>query len=214
MDQQTSIALRAGSCITLFTPAQLTQSTAPAVATGDHRKKLSILPFAYIRDGVSGAIEMSVKVQEDIHAILSKHSAGYTLIDSRTTNALLIKAGVTRETMAGFTMSELCNILGVEYIVDGTVTNNKGMASTTTTENYNAKSKNNNEYNSSNNTKVSGSSVTNSVQRYGAAVTMNIHNDRDESIFSETHKAVFTSTDGSYSAPLEYLLKRTPIYRK
>ena len=178
----------------------------------DHHNKIAILPFAFLLDRQAGAQEVGIKAQEDTYSFLSKHAAGYTLLDVRTTNAALIKAGVTRDKMIGFTMKEICDILGVEYIIDGTVTQNKGYATSSTYGNTNTDIKRK----SDDKVKVNTSdySNSNSVQRYDVSVSLGIYMDNNASIYNQTHKAFFTSTDGSYSGPLEYLLKRCPLYRK
>ncbi len=182
-------------------------------AAGDHRNKVAILPFGYIRDGQSGAKEISIKVQTDAYSFLQKHSAGYTLLDPRTTNALLIKAGVTRDNIEGFTWDEICNILGVEYIVEGTVTIVKGMQSSSTNSSFNANSNNNGKFDNGT-TKAYGSSTSTSAQYYETSVVMNVFNDKNENIYTENHKAFLNSTNAQYNTTLQYLLKRIPIYRK
>jgi TolB-like protein len=179
----------------------------------DHHNKIAVLPFTYLMDRQPGAEEIGYKAQEDTYGFLVKHSAGYTILDPRTTNALLIKAGVTKEKMRGFTMKELSDILGVEYIVDGTVTQNKGyqtsstsgVASTKVKRDDNEKVKRVSSY---------GSTNSNSVQRYEVSVSLAIYMDTNASIYNQNHKAFFTNTDGGFSSPLEYLLKRCPLYRK
>lgn len=188
---------------------QVAMSATPA----DHHNKIAILPFAFLMDRQAGAPEIGLKAQEDTYAFLSQHSAGYTILDTRTTNALLIKAGVTREKMMGFTMKEICDILGVEYVIDGTVTQNKGYQTSSSSGNSNTtvkrdgddKVKGVNSY---------GSTNSYSAQRYDVSVSLNIYMDNNASIYNQTHKAFFSNTDGSYSSPLEYLLKRCPLYRK
>jgi len=187
---------------------QVAMTATPA----DHHNKIAVLPFAFLLDRQAGAQEVGIKAQEDTYAFLSKHAAGYTILDVRSTNALLIKAGVTRDKMMGFTMKEICDILGVEYVIDGTITQNKGYATSSSYGNTNTDIKRK----SDDKVKVNSSdySNSNSVQRYDVSVSLNIYMDNNASIYNQTHKAFLTNTDGSYSSPLEYLLKRCPLYRK
>lgn len=188
---------------------QITMSATPA----DHHNKIAILPFTFLMDNQPGAEAIGMKAQQDAYAVLSKHSAGYTILDPRTTNAELIKAGATRDKMIGFTMKNLCDILGVEYVIDGTVTQNKGYQTSYTSGSSNAnvkrddagKVKGVSDYNSSN---------SSAVQRFDVGVSLQIYMDNNASIYNESHKAFLSNTDGSYSGPLEYLLKRCPLYRK
>lgn len=188
---------------------QIHMSASPA----DHHNKIAILPFTYLMDNQPGADAIGQKAQEDTYSFLFQHSAGYTLLDSRTTNSLLAKAGVTREKMMSFTMKEICDILGVEYVIDGTVTQNKGYQTSSGSDISNTKVKRND------NDKVKGvssysSSNSNSVQRYDVSVSLHIYMDNNASIYNQSHKAFLSNTDGSYNSPLEYLLKRCPLYRK
>ena len=188
---------------------QVSMTATPA----DHHNKIAIIPFTFLMDNQPGADAIGLKAQQDAYAILSQHSAGYTIIDPRTTNAALIKAGVTREKMIGFTMKNLCDILGVEYVIEGTVTQNKGYSTSSTSNSDNTKVKRND------NDKVKGvssygSSNSSTVQRYDVSVSLQIYMDNNASIYNENHKAFLSNTDGSYSGPLEYLLKRCPLYRK
>ncbi|QPH38917.1 hypothetical protein [Pedobacter endophyticus] len=188
---------------------QIAMSATPA----DHHNKIAIIPFTYLMDNQPGAAAISLKAQQDAYSLLSQHSAGYTIIDPRTTNAALIQAGVTPEKMMGFTMKNLCDILGVEYIIDGTVTQNKGYLTNTTSNSEDTKIKRND------GDKVKGisnssSSFSSAAQRYDISVSLQIYMDNNASIYNASHKAFLSNTDGSYTAPLEYLLKRCPLYRK
>jgi TolB-like protein len=186
---------------------QVAMSASPA----DHHNKIAILPFAFLMDRQAGAAEVGIKAQEDTFAFLSKHTADYTILDVRSTNAALIKAGVTRDKIMGFTMKEISDILGVEYIIDGTITQNKGYATSSSYGNTNTDIKRR----GNDREKVNSSdySNNNSIQRYDVSVSLNIYMDNNASIYNQTHKAFLTNTDGSYSSPLEYLLKRCPLYR-
>ena len=187
---------------------QVAMTATPA----DHHNKIAILPFVFLMDKQPGAQEIGIKAQEDTYAILAKHSSGYNILDVRTTNATLVKAGVTRDKMMGFTMKEICDILGVEYIIDGTISQNKGYETSSTYGNTNTDVKRK----SNDKVKVNTSdySNSNSAQRYDVSVSLNIYMDNNASIYNQTHKAFLSNTDGSYNGPLEYLLKRCPLYRK
>ncbi|MCH5719391.1 hypothetical protein [Niabella hibiscisoli] len=175
----------------------------------DHHNKVAILPFAYIKNSQSAGDVMSLKPQNDTYMLLSKHAGGLTIIDPRTTNALLAKAGINRANMSGYTMEELCNILSVEFIVDGTITQN--LSSNTTNVSYNSSSKND-----KNDAKRSTYETTNAVNRtnYETSVAINIYTDKNNALFTEERKALFVQNEGDYDSPLQYLLKRCPLYKK
>ena len=196
-------------------PQQARQQDAVAMSAtpADHHNKVAILPFAFLMDNQPGADEIGLKAQNDTYSFLSQHSAGYTLLDPRTVNALLIKAGGTKDKMAGYTMKELSDILGVEYIVEGTVTQNKGQQFSSSSGYGSATVKNNDNKDKQ---KVSGYNSSNSYteQRYDVSVNLSIYMDNNASIFSQSRKNFWANTNGSYSGPLEYLLKKCPLYRK
>jgi hypothetical protein len=176
-----------------------------------HHNKVAILPFGFIRDNQDAGPEMGYKAQNDVYAYLNKHSAGLTIVDPRTTNALLARKGITPQTLRGLTMDEICDILDVEYVVAGGITQNR-VAQTTSSS---SSGKVTNTWNG-NKDKRSGSVYSNStsLEYYSNQVSIEIFTDKNDNIYSENRKGLLNSTDGSYSSPLEYLLKRCPLYRK
>jgi hypothetical protein len=178
----------------------------------DHHNKVAILPFTYIKDDQSAADELGVKVQNECFAFLSKHAGALTFLDPRTTNAKLIKAGVTKENVKGYSMDEICNILGVEFVVEGMVVIDRGAQATSnygnmkTNDNYNYK-------NNSNTYKTSGGSSSTSTQYYINNVTIGVYNDKGTTLFSQERKSML-NLQGEYKSALDYLLKRSPVYFK
>jgi TolB-like protein len=174
----------------------------------DHHNKVAILPFGFVKDNQEAGDEMGYKVQSEVFTFLSKHSAGLTILEPRTTNALLSKAGISKANLMDHTYEELAGALGVEYLVDGTVTQNKGVATTTTNNSYSTSDTKND------NKKLSGYSSTINQQTFISTINLNISTDKNTTIYSKTHRGLLASTDGSYNSPLEYLLKRCPLYKK
>jgi hypothetical protein len=186
----------------------------PAGSPGESRNKVAILPFAFIQDGQKAVNEISEKVQNEVYAYMTKHSGGiYNYAEPRTVNALLIKAGVTSETVKGFTMDELCRILGVEYIIDGIVTVNPRNQTSYGSTNYNTNTKNNNKTSTPTNMKTTGSTYSTTTQNYETTMLLNVFNDKGSSLFSQEKKSAWSTKD-SYRSTMEYLLKRTPLYSK
>ncbi|MCX2473780.1 hypothetical protein OQZ33_05510 [Pedobacter sp. MC2016-05] len=196
-------------------PAETRQSdrVSMVASPADHHNKIAILPFTFLMDNQPGAEAIGLKAQQDAFGLLSQHSAGYTILDPRSTNAKLIQAGATREKMIGFTMSNLCDLLGVEYIIDGTVTQNKGYQTSYTSGSDNTKVKRD-DAEKVKGVSSYGSTSSSAVQRFDVSVSLQIYMDNNVSIYNESHKAFLSNTDGSYGGPLEYLLKRCPLYRK
>lgn len=178
----------------------------------DHHNRIAILPFTFLLDNQQGAAEIGIKAQQDAYDLLSKHSAGYNITDPRATNAALVKAGVTREKIIGFTMKDLCDILGVEYIIDGTISQVKGYMTSSGSSTSSATIKRDD----ANKVKATGtgSAFSDSAQLYDVSVTLQIYMDNNANIYNNHHKAFWPTTDGSYTGALEYVLKRCPLYKK
>jgi len=103
-------------------------------------------------------------------------------------------------------------VLGVEYIIDGTVTQTKGYETSSTggTSTSTIKRDGNDNFKGATNY---NSSYSNAAQRYDVNVSLQIYMDNNASIYNKSHKALLSNTDGSYSGPLDYLLKRCPLYK-
>jgi len=195
--------------------AKVNGTTAPASAAfnlEEHHNKVAILPFTYIKEDQTTAEELGVKVQNECFAFLSKHAGVLTILDPRTTNARLIKAGVTRENVKGYSMEDICNILAVEFVVEGMVVIDRGQQTTSsygnmkTTDSYNSK-------NNSGTYKATGGSSSTSTQYYINNVTIGVYNDKGSTLYSQERKSLL-NLQGEYKSALDYLLKRTPIYSK
>jgi hypothetical protein len=194
----------------------------PKASLEDHHNKVAILPFGFIKDQQAGANVMSDKIQEESYTAFKAHAGGLQFQAPRTTNALLIKAGVINNNIQGFTMGEICNILGVEYVVQGVVTLER-----TTQSNYGSSfstAKGNRDYGDSNGnfignifgngkTKSSAFGASTSIQNYSTSILINIYNDKGDSIFSQDHSS-FWNTEDAYKITLKYLAKKSPFYKK
>lgn len=189
--------------------ADATPAGAGAADDSDHHNKVAVLPFGYVKNSQGMGDEMSFKAQSDTYDLLRKHSAGLTMVDPRTTNAILAKAGINRTNLMNYTMDEICHILGVEYVVDGTITQNQGAAITSTSNNYRTTNGTKNS-----NSRLSGYSSTSSTLNFQTSVSLAIYNDHNDNIYSENRRALFAQNEGAYDSPLQYLLKRCPLYRK
>ena len=108
-------------------------------------------------------------------------------------------------------MTDICQILGVEYLVDGMINQNNTSQSSSGNKSYDLKK----DGKKSNNDRLSGSArySSNVSQEYETFTTINIYNDKGENIYNQRKKALF-STVGAYKNTLGYLLKRSPLYTK
>ncbi len=187
-----------------------------------HHNIIAILPFSYLVNKQDAGQEMTYKVQNEVFNIMNSHSGYMTVQPTSTTNALLLKAGITGANVRSFTMGEICNLLGVEYIIQGTITqdltsvSSSGGSSTTVSGGAVSSNRRVGTVNTTG-TGYSGSAYTSSsattTQNYTTNVTMSIYTDKGETLFSQDHQS-FWGTDSAYKTTLNYLLKRTPIYQK
>jgi hypothetical protein len=129
---------------------------------------------------------MGYKVQEECYTILSNKAAALTIQDPSTTNALLGKAGVDFDNIRGFTMDELCSILGVEYVLKGTISANITSTSSSGSASYDAKTKDGSGKTASS-TKSSGSVYTSesTQQNFKTSVLMEIYTDEGKKIYGQ-----------------------------
>lgn len=187
-------------------PAQSQQASAPQGNLQDHHNKVAILPFGFIRDGQPADGD---QIQNECYSFMSKHAGVYTILPPRTTNAQLIKAGITRETIKGYTMEDICNVLGVEYVVDGLVTMNKTTQTTTQSNSGAVKSKDDD----GKDRKYNSYSYGTATQNFQTKLSLAIYNDKGTAVYDQDRTA-FWNTQDAYSNTLEYLLKRSPLYTK
>lgn len=188
-------------------PAGNSQSPAAATSLEDHHNKVAILPFSFITDGQPAADAVAAQVQNECYSMLSKHSGVYTVINPRTSDALLAKAGVTKANIRQYTMDDLCNILGVEYVVDCIISQNRTSQTVTQSNSGQLKDKNENEK------KINTYSYGTSTQNYKTNVTFGVYNDKGISVYNQDRES-FWNTQDAYKNTLEYLLKRCPLYTK
>jgi hypothetical protein len=185
---------------------------------GDHHNKVAILPFGYIKDQETSNPTMTEKIQQETYTIFKKYAVSLQFQDPFTTNALLAKAGINNNNIQGYTMGEICNILGVEYVVQGlvsieksTVTNYGNTYSTDKSKGSVTDKMVGDIWNSKSSS--SHSSINTTTQNYSTNITMNIFTDKGENIFTKEHSS-FWQTQDAYKITLTYLAKRTPIYKK
>ncbi|OIQ40216.1 MAG: hypothetical protein BM563_02780 [Bacteroidetes bacterium MedPE-SWsnd-G1] len=188
-----------------------------------HHNKVAVLPFGFIRDQEFSSDQMSSKIQEESYDIFDKYSSGLQFQEPRTTNALLIKAGVQNNNIDGYTMGEICNILGVEFVIQGIVTvqktNQSNVGSSTTT----SKSKGKPYVDShghivgdifgNGKSKSTSFGVSTNIQNYSTSIRVHIYNDKGNSIFNKDHTS-FWNTQDAYKITLKYLAKHSPFYKK
>jgi len=195
--------------ISAVAPAAPEQSS-NTYSTADHRNRVAILPFAYLEDGHTAAEELGLKVQNECYALLNGHTGSYTIMDNHNTNALLIRSGISSSNIASYTMDEICNILGVEYVVGGMVTVNKTSQSNYSSQSSSSKT---NDKDKSSQRNSYGSAYSTTEQQYKTTLDLKIYNDKGVNVYSQNREPFWHDRD-SYKSALEYLLKRCPLYKK
>lgn len=198
----------------LFLGASLVWSVFHAQA-----QTIAVLPFDYItNDGSIPAEAMQREVQQECIQAFRKQVKSLNVQDAMTTNALLSRNGIESATLANFLPKEVAEMLGVDYVVYGSV----NVASTgavtyesanTTYQEKNVKSKEDGE--AKNKTKgtatTSASSYTST--NYEAAVTMNIFDSSGQNIYSDTRRPL-AADPNAFNGTLNNHVKHSPFGKK
>ena len=192
--------------IEIINKAQAAAASGANVSLQDHHNKVAVLPFTYMSSDGAHDDQMEKKVQSDCYTLMTKYASEFNLQDPITTNATLIKHNVNSSNIDGFTPAELCNILGVEYVVMGTVT-----VRYTSTTNYSGSSKTSEQKNDKKRSYTSTSSS--STDNFQTQVDMKMYSDQGQNIYANAHTS-FWMTEDAYTLTLQWLLKRSPLYRK
>ena len=211
----TKIVFASGRVQNFTSPAlkPITNTTATTNAGVDHHNKAAILPFGYINPDQQTNTEMGYKVQTECYTYMSSKAAAFKIQDPSTTNALLGKSGVTFDNVRNFTNQEICNILGVEYIVRGTITANITSVTSSGSTSYDQKTKNGTDTKTSNSSKSSGTvySSGSSQQNYQTSVLLEVYQDDGTKVFGQDRTSFWQTAD-AYKNTIQFLLKKMPIY--
>jgi hypothetical protein len=106
-------------------------------------------------------------------------------------------------------------MLGVEYIVTGTVSQEMGNSSTASNTIYSGQTKVDMDKKNKIEVKEKGQSSTYSSTAVDIKTTvdLSVFNIKGDNIYNQSKKSVLTTVD-AYKNSLHYLLKRTPLYRR
>lgn len=191
----------------------------------DHHNMVAILPFNYIKDQDSGSDAMTEKIQRETYSIFKGKAMELKYQDVLTTNNLLAKAGYGNDNKNGFTMGEICEILGVEYIIQGTVSVEKTDVTSFSSTNVQTKDKSTSStskpknnvigdiWSSASKGSASANTYSTTSQDYSTSININIYNDKGENIFSQDHDSFWWGED-AYKVTLNYLAKRSPLFKR
>lgn len=205
-----------------FSSGESVTGTMPAANPGsspDRHNKIAVLPFDFISNdpGLQSESMSNLSQSTTANFVKSEYSS-LTLQDPITTNAILGKNNVNRNNISEFTPVEIAQLLGVEYIIYGTVNiTNKGTAtygSTGTSFNQKQTATYGNSK-SEDRTKggVYSSSSSTSLIQYDTSVGIRMFNDRGDNLYSQSRHVFGTAID-NYKNGIQYMLKRTPFGSK
>ena len=195
----------------------LPSANAPANDPSRHNK-IAVLPFDFISNENMETESMRNLIQNTAANDIREQYQSLDLQDPMVTNAKLAKNNVSFENLKSFTPSEIAVILGVEYVVYGTVhitnkgTSTYGGAGTT----YNDKdTKSKEKGNTVERTKGSSyTSVSSSTTvEYDTSVDLRLFNDQGKNLYSDSRHA-FGNTIDAYEGSVSYMIKRTPFGSK
>lgn len=195
----------------------LTERKSPEIMAqpGSARSKVAVLPLGYIADGNDSKMEnMPFLLQEMTIEFLSKSASELKFMDPVEMNARLLKAGINESNMREHTPKELANLLHVEYIIMGSVMQDRGKIVTVNhnhTEGRKRIDRNWDGYKVKKRRESHGSSVTG--QQIENQVSLSIYNNGGEKIYNKSRHSLISTADG-YKNTLRYLLKRTPLYER
>lgn len=177
--------------------------------------KVAILPITYVGEGNDIKLdEMRYRLQNIAYDYLRSDAMELKFQDPAETNALLRKNGVNESNFREFTPKELAGILKVEYILTGMISQEfVGEATVTHTNrrDYDRRHDNRRHYRNNNRRQTTGYSRT--TQQLSTHIDLDIYNDKGENIFSKSRRSILSGVD-AYKYGIQYLLKRSPLYKR
>jgi hypothetical protein len=179
------------------------------------RNKVAIVPLQYIGDvDESRSEDMGVYLQDIAINYLSKSAAELKFMDAVEINALLRKKGIDDSNIRQYTPAELAEFLHVEYVIMGSVLQDKGSV-ITTVNNTNTKKQTVDTWKYDTRVVKKNSSHGSAVTRQDieTQVTFSIYNKTGEKIYSKSRHSLLSEQD-AYKNTIQYLLKRTPLYKR
>lgn len=175
----------------------------------DHHNKVAVLPFIYIRDGVQKKNDaMERKVQQQFFSLMQGHVGVLKVQSFSETNTILAKNGVNDENFVQFTMPEIANMLGVEYIIQSTLSVSKRGATS-----YNSSSLLLKQNQAKDKVRGTAFSATSTQIEFQTNLDMSLYNDSGEVVWTRSKESFWPNED-AYEQTLKFLLKRMPIYTK
>lgn len=196
-----------------------TSAMPTANASVDAHNKIAVLPFQFIsNDPGMDTNSLSNLAQNTTANSIRQEYGALTLQDPMTTNAMLAKNNIDHSNISSMTPGEIADLLGVEFVVFGTINlTNKG-ASTYGTAGTTYKERDKTDYTKGkSDERTKGSAVTSSSSstkiEYDTSVDFRLFNNQGTSLYSDS-RHVFGSDVNSYENGINYMVKRTPFGSK
>ncbi|GAA4791938.1 hypothetical protein GCM10023231_19840 [Olivibacter ginsenosidimutans] len=167
----------------------------------DYQNKVAILPASVITDFQTVDGEISNRIQLACFNALSEKSKDLIFVSPNTTNALLLKQGISGSEINRYTMEELCQLLGVNYLVQtvATINTNAGFYA-------HAEASHKDDVKSI-------TQVSKGATDYDTNIMLNIFDRDGKRLFGKDRTSIWHTSDG-YQKTIDYLAKRTPLYKK
>ncbi|SHO64398.1 hypothetical protein [Algoriphagus zhangzhouensis] len=186
-----------------------------AGSSAERHNKIAVLPFAIISNDPGLTIdELRTFTQNQAANTVRNEYGSLSLQDPLTTNAILAKNNLSQDNIDSFTPAEIAELLGVEFIIFGSVkVTNKGATTYTSgSSTYSQKTDKNSDTKRNKGSVFSSSSSSTNIE-YDTMVDLRMFNDRGDNLYSNSRHAFGTGTD-AYKGSVDYMLKRTPFGSK
>lgn len=180
-------------------------TTLATAQTDSTANKIAILPFGFNLVKDTATTQTAEATQQLAFAYLSQNAKVMQVQSIAITNAVLKQQGIQVSNLRYYAATHLGALLGVQYLVIGTVTENP----------YSSQSRST--FKNVTTTDASGNSYTNSVNTtsysYQTTVTILIYNNTGKVIYQKDDTGFWNSTEG-YQKAIEKLLKKSPLFKK
>jgi hypothetical protein len=179
------------------------------------KNRVAVMPMRYVADGNPDRAEyMRTYLQEMAIGFLSRSAAELKFVDAAEINAILLKNDIAESNMQQYTPGELANILQVEYVIIGSVMQDKGNLVTSVSNNG---SKKQTIEQNSNKVKINGKNNSHSTevthQDIETQVSLFIYSESGQKIYDNSRRSILSDAD-AYKAAIKYMLRRTPLYKR
>ncbi|MFT3910845.1 MAG: hypothetical protein QM737_15615 [Ferruginibacter sp.] len=179
------------------------------------RNRVAVLPMKYVADGNADKIDyMRSFLQEITISFMAKSAAELKFLDAADVNAMLLKNEINDSNIAQYTPTDLAKMLQVEYVIVGSVMQDRGKLVTHVNNNNNRREtikRDGNEVKIRGNNNSHGTETT--TQEIETNVTLAIYSETGQKIYGNSRQSILSDAD-AYKFAIRYLLRRTPLYKR